>query len=131
MNINVLKAELSHRLSLHINDDFGLEESWKRLTNIMSENIYETIEFFKHKCTDEEFFWLSEVFSDVAEKTQSKDFVQALKQRLAQVTRDNYVQANFNNEHIRTYIDYDEYIRSVQLEIDYAENALIGAQSIK
>lgn len=126
MNINNLRTELSHRLSLHINDDFGLEESWKNLTNILSENINETIAFFKNVCTDEEFFWLSEVFSDVAEKTHSNDFVLTLKQRLAQITRDNYAQNNFKNEQIKTFIDYDEYIKSVQLEIDYAESALVS-----
>ena len=126
-----LREILNKRVSLDANNDFETEKCWSDETLVLSENIDDTIVFFKSECTDEEFFWLSEVFSDVAEKTQSKDFVQALKQRLAQVTRDNYVQANFNDEHIRTYIDYDEYIRSVQLEIDYAESALIGAQSIK
>lgn len=58
MNANKLRAEPEHRLSLDINDDYGMEESWKNLTAILSENIDDTINFFSTECTDEEFFWL-------------------------------------------------------------------------
>lgn len=78
MNVTDLRAELSHRLALHPNDDFGIEESWKKLTEILSENVDDTIAFLENDCTADEFSWLSEVFDDVAEKTQSKAFVDCL-----------------------------------------------------
>lgn len=124
MNITNLRAELSHRLSLHPNDDFGLIESWKKLTKMLSENVDDTIRFLDDACSDEELFWLSETFSDVSEIVQSKEFVQALRSRLAKVTRESYDQKSFKSEHMRKWVDYDEYVRSVSMEIDYAEGAL-------
>ena len=124
MKVEDLRAELIHRLSLDVNDDYRIEESWKRLTNILTESVDDTICFFNNECTDEEFFWLSEVFSDVSEVLQSKEFVQTLRNRLARVTPDKYDQKSFDDEHIRKYVDYDEYVRCTLLDIDYAEGAL-------
>ena len=31
MNVSKLRTELEHRLSLDVNDDYGIEESWKNL----------------------------------------------------------------------------------------------------
>lgn len=124
MNVSDLREELDHRLSLHLNDDYGLEESWKKITAILSENVIKTIDYIYNECSDEEFFWISEVFSDVSEIVQSKEFVQALRSRLAQVTRETYDQKSFKSEHMRNWVDYDEYVRSVSMEVDYAEGAL-------
>ena len=124
MNVSDLREELDHRLSLHLNDDYGLEESWKKITAILSENVIKTIDYIYNECSDEEFFWISEVFSDVSEIVQSKEFVQALRSRLAQVTRETYDQKSFKSDHMRNWVDYDEYVRSVSMEIDYAEGAL-------
>ena len=124
MNINKLKESILELLSLHPNDDYGTEKCWKEETEILSEDISETIDFFKNQCTDEEFFWLSSVFSDVSEIVQSKQFVETLRSRLARVNRETYNQNSFESEHIRKCVDYDEYVRSVSMEIDYAEGAL-------
>ncbi len=124
MNVSDLREELDHRLSLHLNDDYGLEESWKKITAILSENVIKTIDYIYNECTDEELFWISEVFSDVSEIVQSKEFVQALRSRFAQVTRETYDQKSFKSDHMRNWVDYDEYVRSVSMEIDYAEGAL-------
>ncbi len=92
--------------------------------SILSDNIVDTINFFSKECTDEELFWLSEVFSDISEIVQNKEFVQVLRSRLSQVTRESYDQNSFKSEHMKKWIDYDEYVRSVNLDIDYAEGAL-------
>ena len=124
MNVTNLRAELSHRLSLDVNDDYGIEASWKRLTEILSENISDTLFFFETECTDEELFWLSEVFDDVSKIVQSKRFIQVLRTRLAKVTREGYDQKSFKSEHMRKWVNYDEYVRSISMDIDYAEGAL-------
>ena len=124
MNMNKLRESILELLSLHPNDDYGTEKCWKEETKILSEDISETIDFFKNQCTDEEFFWLSSVFSDVSEIVQSKQFVETLRSRLARVNRETCNQNSFESEHIRKCVDYDEYVRSVSMEIDYAEGAL-------
>ncbi len=124
MNVTELRDELTHRITLHVNDDFGIEKSWKKLTEILSENIDDAIRFINNTCTDEELFWLSEVFEDIAEKTQSKELIQALRNRLAKVTPETYCQQNFQTELMQKRVDYDKYIRSVGNEIDYAEGRI-------
>ncbi len=124
MNINKLRESILELLSLHPNDDYRTEKCWKEETEILSEDISETIDFFTNQCTDEEFFWLSSVFSDVSEIVQSKQFVETLCSRLARVNRETYNQNSFESEHMRKWVDYDEYVRSVSMEIKYAEGAL-------
>lgn len=124
MNANELRNELSHRLALDINDEYSRDRSWEKMSAILSKNTSETIRFFNTECTDEEFFWLSEIFEEVAEKTQSKELVQALRDRLAKVTPENYNQQAFESEHMRKWVDYPEYVRSVGNEIDYAEGRI-------
>lgn len=124
MNVCELRKELSHRLSIDMNDYCRTNESWRKLTEILSENISETIRFFQQECTDEELFWLSEVFEEVVEETQSKELIQVLRDRLAQVTPERYDQQAFETEHMRKWIDYPEYVRSVGNEIEYAEGQI-------
>ena len=124
MNVEEIRIAVSKRSFLHPNDDYETKECWKKETSLLSEDITETIFFFKNVCTDEEFFWLSEVFADVSEIVQSKEFIKVLRSRLAQVSRNSYIQKSFKSEHMRKWIDYDEYVRSVSMEIDYAEGAL-------
>jgi hypothetical protein len=118
MNIADLRTELKYRLALDVNDDFGIKESWKRLTRILSENADETIDFFTNRCSVEEFFWLSEVFSDVSTILQSKELIIALRNRLSQITCEEV-----KNE-MGDWGNYDEYVESISTEIDYAEAAL-------
>lgn len=128
MNIEKLRASIIKLSSLHPEDDYGSEKCWDEQTEILSACVSDTIHFFASECTDEEFFWLSTVFSDVSEKTQSKELVQAMRSRLAKVTRDNYVQEAFHSKYMREWVDYDEYIRDVGREIDYAEGAIADNQ---
>ena len=85
MNTTKLKETLSLRLSLNDNDDFALMECWKQERNLLSEDISGTIVFFD-SCTDEEFYWLSEVFDDLIEKTQSKELFQTICARTERVS---------------------------------------------
>lgn len=45
----------------------------------LASNINFTVSYVKEWCTASEFSWLSELFDDVAEKTHSLDFINALE----------------------------------------------------
>ena len=45
---------------------------------LMTKNIEETIAFLDNDCTEEQFIWLSEVFDEIAQRTGSKSFIDAL-----------------------------------------------------
>lgn len=50
----------------------------KKEIEILTEDVDETIEFIKNKCDDETLLWMSEVFEEIIEKTQSKELLQTL-----------------------------------------------------
>ncbi len=58
--------------------DYGVQQCWNEEIEILTNNIEETIWFLENECTADEFVWLSEIFDDVAEKTQSRLFVDCL-----------------------------------------------------
>lgn len=78
----MIKDEIRKLLSkrIAINDEwaYGIDLCCNEEINILSRDISETVAFFENECTAEEFSWLSEVFDDVAEKTQSRAFVDCL-----------------------------------------------------
>lgn len=62
--------------------DYGIEQNHKKMIALITEDISKSIEFLDNDCTAEQFSWLSEVFDEIAEITQSHAFIDALK-RLA------------------------------------------------
>ena len=124
MNIEQLRGVIERNMALDPNDDFGTEKCWEEMTAILSEDIVATLHYFENQCTDEEFYWLGAVFEDVAEKTQSKELIQALRNRLTKVTPETYCQQNLKNEHMRKWVDYTEYVRGLSVDIDFAEGKI-------
>lgn len=55
-----------------------IEKNWNILTDILSNDIDATIEFFDNKCTPEELVDASSVFDDVIDKTQNKELLKAM-----------------------------------------------------
>ena len=49
----------------------------------MTEDINESIAFLDNDCTADQFSWLSEVFDEIAETSQSQAFIEALKRTAA------------------------------------------------
>ena len=121
MNIEQLRGVIERNMALDPNDDFGTEKCWEEMTAILSEDIIATLHYFENECTDEEFYWLGAVFEDVAEKTQSKELIQVLRNRLTKVTPETYCQQNLKNEHMRKWVNYTEYVRGLGVDIDFAE----------
>ena len=102
----------------------GIEECWEKYVEIITADIEKGIAYFLHECTDEGFYWLAEAFEDISEKAQSEDLIIAWRSRLAAVAPENYQQQSFKSEHMRKWVDYNEYVRSIEKEIDYAENRI-------
>ena len=105
-------------------DNYWIEDYWKAAIEIFTKDCAKTIYFFKTDCTDEEFYWLSEIFEEIAEKTQSKELISTWRSRLAIVKQENYCQQNFQSQEMRQYVDYSAYIRSIEQEINYAEGRI-------
>lgn len=74
-----IKENLEERRKINQDDDFGLERSWEKLTNILSINEDETINYLK-SCSKEDVLLISSVFDDVSQKLQSRRFISCLKE---------------------------------------------------
>ena len=112
MIANKIKDVLKRYKKIHPEDYISTEKIWDEETEILSRDMAVTIDFIENDCDDETFYWLGEVFEDVAERTQSREFITAIKKRAAKV------------------IDAQKR-RSIETDISYAEDrlfALIGEE---
>lgn len=78
MIIEDIRNVIKKRASTDDEWDFGIEQCWDEEIEILSRNINETITFLENECNADEFSWLSEVFEQVAKKTQSHSFINCL-----------------------------------------------------
>ena len=124
MDIKILREVLASYVQLETNEISVKERYWNKLTDILSADIPSTIDYFENDCTDEEFYWLSSVFEDVTKKTESSEFLQALKDRLERVTPDTYSQEDAVTEFMRKFVPYEDFVKDISVEIGYAEEAL-------
>ncbi|MCP1226635.1 hypothetical protein [Sebaldella sp. S0638] len=69
---------LEKRKKKHINDDFGIEECWKQITEIFSQDEVETINYLNN-CSKEDLYFISEVFEDISENLKSKKIIACLR----------------------------------------------------
>ncbi|HDR6311937.1 TPA: hypothetical protein QCU60_003891 [Bacillus cereus] len=79
MNIeNKMQVILDKRKKLNLNDDYGIQTSWNEIIEVLSENEENTIRYLEN-CSKEDLYWISEVFEDIAESVQSKEFINCLR----------------------------------------------------
>ena len=123
MKFNTLREVVQFRI-VESEDNYWVEDYWKAAIEMYVKDLSATIMFFQNDCDDEELYFLSEIFEEIVEQTQSKELVSVLRSRLAKVTPENYDQQGFKSEHMRKWVDYNEYVRSVEDEINYAEGRI-------
>ena len=76
---NLMDKILIEREKKHINDGFGIEECWDKMVEILSKNTNETIEYLQN-CSEEEIYFISEVFEDISDKLQSPEYILCLRE---------------------------------------------------
>ena len=116
--------EAAHFRVVESEENYWVEDYWKATIKLFTTDVNATIMFLQNDCDDEELYFLSEIFEEIVEQTQSKKLVSVLRSRLAKVTSGNYDQQSFKSEHMRKWVDYNEYVRSIEEEINYAEGRI-------
>ncbi len=102
-NIAALKDAL--HLRIHGNPDEYYEVSlWQSEVDAICADMPAAIDFILNECTDEELYWLSEVFEDIADRTRSVEFVSCLQKRVQRVENPEWKQAILDE--IRWTLDY-------------------------
>ncbi|MBC1291719.1 hypothetical protein HCJ13_03830 [Listeria booriae] len=76
--IKQMEIILEKRKSLNINDDFGIEKCWSEMTELLSQNEMETINYLEES-TEKDLYYISEIFEDVSERFQSEQFINCLR----------------------------------------------------
>lgn len=74
---NMMKL-VEERKKKHIEDDYGIQECWEKMIDILSVDIQQTIAYLEN-CTQEELYYISEIFEDISERLQSKTFIECLR----------------------------------------------------
>lgn len=85
-----LEKIIKKRVSLEIGDDFALDKCWEEEIQILSEDINKTMNYILNEITDENFYWISEVFEEVIDKTQSEKLLKIFETRNEKVEDENY-----------------------------------------
>ena len=116
--------EAAHFRVVESEENYWVEDYWKATIKLFTTDVNATIMFLQNDCDDEELYFLSEIFEEIVEQTQSKELVSVLRSRLARVTSENYVQQSFKSEHMRNWVDYNEYVKSIEEEINYDEGRI-------
>ena len=70
-----LQKLLQKRAEIHPEDYYNKGKCWEEETELLSRDLDATIYFLDHDCTGEEFVWISEIFDDLVEKTQSQALI--------------------------------------------------------
>ncbi len=82
IDINEIKAIVAERKRIseetQDNWDDGIQMCWDRFVAIFTKDIDEGIRVLENECEPDETYWISEIFEDIAAKTQSKEFIAAI-----------------------------------------------------
>lgn len=74
-----MKQILGRRSVLHIEDDMGIQKCWDEIIALLSIDELSTIKYLS-ECTEEELYFISEVFEDILKQLQSKDLIKCLRE---------------------------------------------------
>lgn len=101
--IDELRAKID--LRIHGDPDHYYEVTlWEEEAALFCRDLNAGIEFIATGCSDEELYWLGEVYDDIMEKTRSAAFVDALRERVKRVENEAWKAEIL--EDIRTAAEY-------------------------
>ena len=75
---NLMDKIIAERKKKSIEDDYGIQDCWDKMVDILSKDIYETVTYLE-SCSEEDIYFISEVFEDVSEQLQSKEYIDCLR----------------------------------------------------
>lgn len=69
------------------NAEYYADPWWDAEIKQFTKDISESIQFIEDECTDEELYWLGEVFDDIMDRTRSVEFLNSIRRRVEQVEK--------------------------------------------
>ncbi len=89
-----IRAVLHQRRNTHPEWDDGIDQCWKKEVEILTRDLKDTINFFDNECTADDLYWISEVFDELVEATQSRELIACLYRAAAKYpeeSEENYI----------------------------------------
>ena len=80
--------ELQKLLDIRMNGDpnkYYEVTLWQNMVDIICSDMKKAISFINNDCSDEELYWLGEIYNDVMEESHSREFIDCLQKRAEQV----------------------------------------------
>lgn len=74
-----IRNAIKIRASIDDEWDYGVQQSWKAVLSIMSENFNSVVNFIENDCTADEFSWLSEIYNEIIDIFPSEKIIVALR----------------------------------------------------
>lgn len=71
---------LALRKKMHPENDWQQDDFWNKFSDFYADNMKVANDWVRNDCSADDFSWLSEVFEDIAEKSQSKDFINCIEE---------------------------------------------------
>ncbi|MDE6233451.1 MAG: hypothetical protein K2M60_08935 [Lachnospiraceae bacterium] len=75
---DIMDEIIVERKSKNIEDDYGIQNCWNKMIDVLSKDIYETVAYLEN-CSEEDIYFISEVFEDVSEQVKSKEYIKCLR----------------------------------------------------
>ena len=127
MNKKELREVIEKVMFLHPENDYEREKCCEKEVSLIIEDMPGALDFIMNECTDEEFFYLAEVFDDIARESQNWEFIDTIKKRTAAVTVESYAKNSFKSDVLKRVTDVDKYKKMIKIDIEFAEyNMLDG-----
>lgn len=70
---------LIERKEKYIEDDYGIQKCWDKMVEILSKDANQTIKYLQN-CSEEDIYFISEVFEDISEQLQSPKYILCLRE---------------------------------------------------
>ncbi len=116
----IIKERIRNCDELGDNWDYGIDKCHEQMIRILTENIEDSITYILNECSNEDFFWISEIFIDLIKITKSTKLLDTFKTRLSKINEKNYNRNDFKSKIFRKGFEFASYVRSIENEINYA-----------
>ena len=72
-------ALIAEREKIEGDIDYDSNPVIKGMIDLLTNDVNATVSFLDKGCSESQFIWMSELFDEIAERTKSKDFIEALR----------------------------------------------------
>lgn len=83
MSTEKIREIIKKRASIDDENQTALEECWNELADALTEDFELTKEFLLEICNEDEASWISEVYDEIVERTQSKKMIEVLRESIS------------------------------------------------